>query len=47
MLMCDVSKLMTEERHTHSNIHGWTPEHEIILLLEREEREREESKRVY
>jgi hypothetical protein len=29
--MCDVSKLITEERHTHSNIHGWTPEHEIII----------------
>jgi hypothetical protein len=32
VLMCDVSKLITEERHTHSNIHGWTPEHEIIML---------------
>jgi hypothetical protein len=31
VLMCDVSKLITEERRTHSNIRGRTPEHEIII----------------
>jgi hypothetical protein len=31
VLKCDVSKLIEDEGHTHSNIHGGTPKHEIIV----------------